>query len=118
MSSKTAVTPVTSRAIRAEERDSSWWGVVADQVIRGDGGQVPEEEDQDKVLRHREPDQRTHKQQDKEVKPDGVLLGPVLVMQVQRYVARRIHHDQKADPGSEQGVECGEPVQLDREAQV
>ncbi len=57
-------------------------GVVAYEVVGGYRREVPEHEDQDEVLGHCEPDHGAHEHQDKELKPDGVLLRPIFVMQM------------------------------------
>jgi len=92
--------------------------VEADQVIGGDGRQVPEDEDQDEVLRHRESHHGAHEQEDKEVETDTFGGWPAPVFEVQRQVPRGVHEDGETYAGRQQRVERREPVELQVQPQV
>jgi hypothetical protein len=79
--------------------------VKGDQVVRGDGRQVPEHEEQYEILGHGEPDHRAHEEQDKEVEARRLEFGSPLVPQVQRYVARRVDENQEPYPGRQQRIQ-------------
>jgi hypothetical protein len=78
--------------------------VEAYEVVEGDGSEVPEDEEEDQVLRHREPHHPAHEEQHKEVEAHGIRPRPLLVLQVQRQVARGVDEDRGADPRCQQCV--------------
>src|SRR5215207_9607360 len=82
ISSSTADTPVTSSAISADRRASRCWPVVADEQVRRDRGQVPEDEQQQEILGGGQPDHGHHEQRHQRVEAAPLGLGPLLVLQM------------------------------------
>ena len=85
--------------------------VEADEVVGGYRGEVPEDEDEDQVLCHREAHHGTHEKQHEEIEARAVGCGPSLVLQVQRKVARGVDEHGEAYAGGEQGVERRQSIQ-------
>jgi len=80
--------------------------------------QVPEHEQQDQVLRRRQPDHGDEEQGHRSVQASLLPARAPLMRQMARDVRRRVDEHQHADPGGKQAVQRREPIELERQPQV
>jgi hypothetical protein len=79
----------------------------ADQEVRADARQLPEDVERDDVSRQRQPQHRGHEHQQV-----GVEAAEVLVP---GEVAARVDEDERADAADQEGEEEAQPVEVKRE---
>jgi nucleotide-binding universal stress UspA family protein len=92
--------------------------IEPDQEVRGDGGEVEEDEEQDQVTRARQPDHRHHEQGHPRPETPALRRRPPLVLEVERQVGGAVGEHERADAGRQEGVEGAETVEREVEPQI